>query len=108
MLVLDINPTESAHTWNDFLTNLKDSRGVQQIDLLVADGLNYLEDELAKVYPKTLFQKCVIHKMRNILNKTKTKDKLEVGQDLKEVFDNFESTDTIEKAKEKMNKFLTK
>ena len=108
LLVLDINPTESAQTWNEFLLNLRDKRGVEKIDLLVADGLNFLEDELAKVYPKTLFQKCVIHKMRNILNKTKPKDKLEVGQDLKEVFDNFESTSTIEKAKQKMNKFLIK
>lgn len=108
LLVLDINPIESAKTWNEFLTNLRDKRGVEQIDLLVADGLSYMEDELAKVYPKTLFQKCVVHKMRNILNKTKPKDKLEIGQDLKEVFDNFESTSTIEKAKVKMNKFLKK
>lgn len=108
LLVLDINPTESAQTWNEFLSNLKDKRGIERIDLLVADGLNYLEDELAKVYPKTEFQKCVVHKVRNILNKTKPKDKLEVGQDLKEVFDNFESTSTIEKAKQKMNNFLIK
>ncbi len=54
LLVLDINPTESAQTWNEFLLNLRDKRGVEKIDLLVADGLNFLEDELAKVYPKTL------------------------------------------------------
>jgi len=108
LLFLDINPTESAQTWNEFLLNLRDKRGLEHIDLLVADGLPYLEDELAKVYPNTLFQKCVIHKMRNILNKAKPKDKLEIGQDLKEVFDNFESTSTIEKAQEKMNNFLKK
>jgi putative transposase len=108
LLVLDINPTESAIVWNEFLTNLRDKRGVKEIDLLVADGLNYFEDELAKVYPNTQFQKCVVHKMRNVLNKAKPKDKLEIGQDLKEVFDNFESTSSIEKAEIKMNNFLDK
>ena len=108
LLVLDINPTESAQTWNEFLTHLRDNRRVEEIDLFIADGLNYLEDELAKVYPHTRLQKCVVHKMRNILNKTKPKDKLEVGNDLKQVFDNFESISTIEKAKEKMNTFLKK
>lgn len=108
LLILEINPTESAKTWNEFLTDLKMKRGVKQIDLLVADGLNGLEDELAKVYPDTLFQKCVVHKMRNVLNKTKPVDKPLVAQDLKEVFDNFESTSTIETAKKKMNHFLEK
>jgi transposase-like protein len=108
LLVLDINPTESAQTWNEFLTNLKYQRGVEQIDLFVADGLKYLEDELSKVYPDAQFQKCVVHKMRNILNKAKPKDKLEVGQDLKYVFDNFESVSTTEQATIKMNVFLNK
>jgi len=108
LLVLDINPTEGAKAWHEFLTDLRDKRGVEKIDLLVADGLNYLEDELAKVYPETHFQKCVVHKMRNILTKTKPKDKPEVAEDLKEVFNNFESTDTIAKAMEKMSKFLLK
>jgi transposase-like protein len=108
LLVLDINPTESAKIWYEFLTDLKYKRGVERIDLFVADGLNYLEDELAKVYPQSEFQKCVVHKMRNVLNKTKPKDKPIVAQDLKQVFDNFESTDTIPKAKKKMSLFLEK
>lgn len=108
LLVLDINPTESSKTWYEFLDNLKQQRGVKNIDLFVADGLNYLEDELAKVYPKTNFQKCVVHKMRNILNKTKPRDKPMVVQELKHIFDNFESTDTMQNAKNKMNHFLEK
>lgn len=72
-----------------------------------------MEDELAKVYPKTLFQKCAILKMRNILNKAKPKDKPEIANDLKQVFDNFESTDTestdtIQKALIKTDLFLKK
>lgn len=108
LLILDINPTEGASNWTDFLLNLRDKRGVEQIDLLIADGLPGLETELAKVYPKTDFQKCVVHKMRNILNKIKPKDKTEVAEDLKELFDNFESTDTLEKAEQKLEKVIEK
>lgn len=108
LLILDINPTEGASNWTDFLLDLKDKRGVEQIDLLIADGLIGLETELAKVYPKADFQKCVVHKMRNILNKVKPKHKTEVAQDLKHLFDNFESTDTIKKAKKKLEKVLEK
>jgi putative transposase len=108
LLVLDTNPTEGASNWTEFLTDLRDKRGIQKIDLLIADGLAGMEDELAKVYPKTLFQKCAIHKMRNILNKAKPKDKPEIANDLKQVFDNFESTDTIQKALIKTDLFLKK
>ncbi|MBI5306124.1 transposase [Candidatus Wolfebacteria bacterium] len=90
------------------MQDLQEKRGVEEIDLFVADGLKYLEDEVLKVYPNTDFQKCVIHKMRNILNKTSPKDKSEVAADLKNVFDNFDKDDTIEKALKKIDEFLNK
>lgn len=108
LLILDINPTESAQNWNDLLKELKEKRGVEKIGIFVADGLNYLEDELAKIYPDAEFQKCVIHKMRNILNKVSPKDKKEVSSDLKNVFDNFDQNATIKKALRKKDKFIDK
>jgi len=108
LLALEQNPTESAQFWGELLTELKERRGVERIDLFVADGLAYLEDEVAKVYPETEFQKCVVHKMRNVLNKTAPKDKKEVAEDLKEVFNNFDEHATLKKALKKMNDFLKK
>jgi len=83
LLILELNPTESPQFWGELLKNLRDNRGVEKIDLFVADGISYLEDEVMKIYPDIDFQKCVVHKMRNVLNKTSPKDKLEVAQDLK-------------------------
>lgn len=108
LLVLKQNPTESAYFWGEIFKELKDKRKVARIDLFVADGLKNLEDELLKVYPQTEFQKCIVHKQRNILNKTKPKDKKEVSNDLKKVFDNFEENDTIERALKKRDNFLKK
>ena len=108
LLILDINPTEGATNWKELLLDLRDRKGVQQIDLFIADGITGLEDELAKVYPTTDFQKCVVHKIRNILSKVKPKHKTEISKDLKYVFDNFESTDTQDKVNQKLQEFLNK
>ncbi len=107
LLILSINPTESAQEWGILLNELR-QRGVCKIDLFIADGISRLEDEIMKIFPGTEFQKCVVHKMRNVLNKTSPKDKKEVAVDLKKVFDNFDRSDTINKALKKKDDFLKK
>jgi len=107
IVMLSINPTESAQYWGELLEEMK-MRGVEKIDLFIADGLQYLEEEIHRLFPGAQFQKCVVHKMRNILNKTRPKDKSAMALDLKEVFDNFSENDTIENAMLKVEKFITK
>lgn len=108
LLCLSQNPTESAEFWKELLQDLKEKRGVEQIDLFVADGLKNLENIFLEIYPKGEFQKCVVHKQRNILNKVRPKDKREVAEDLKEVFNNFDKDATIEKALKKKDEFIEK
>lgn len=108
LLCLSQNPTESAEFWKELLQDLKEKRGVEQIDLFVADGLKNLENIFLEIYPQGEFQKCVIHKQRNILNKVRPKDKREVAEDLKEVFNNFDKDATIEKALKKKDEFVEK
>lgn len=108
LLVLELNPTESPQFWGELLKELKEKRGVKKIDLFVADGLRYLEDEVLKIYPNIDFQKCVVHKMRNVLNKTAPKDKEEIAEELKNVFDNFSEDATLKKALKKVDSFLEK
>lgn len=107
ILVLSINPTEGADYWGELLEEIK-ARGVEKVDLFVADGLSNLEDEIHRVFPGSQFQKCVVHKMRNILKKTRPKDKTVMAEDLKKVFDNFSESDTIENAMLKVERFITK
>lgn len=108
ILALAINPTEGATFWGEVLDDLKNKRGVKEIGLIVADGVQGLEEEVHRVYPNAQFQKCVVHKMRNILNKTRPQDKTEMAEDLKNVFDNFDSNATLENALNKMNNFINK
>jgi len=107
ILALSINPTEGASEWGQIFEKLK-KRGIEKIDLFVADGLSGLEEEIHRVFSESKFQKCVVHKMRNILNKTRPKDKVAMAEDLKEVFDNFSSDSTTEKALKKADKFCKK
>jgi len=107
IVTLSINPTESAGNWGILLDEMKE-RGVEKVDLFVADGLSKLEDQIHRAYPGAQFQKCVVHKMRNILNKTRPKDKAAMAEDLKELFDNFGENDTVENALLKVEKFIIK
>ena len=108
LLILDTNPTEASTIWGEFFQDLKKHRGVETIDLVVADGIEGLENEILKLFPEADFQKCVVHKMRNILTKTRPKDKANLAEDLKEVFNNFESTSSVEKATQKLKVFIAK
>lgn len=108
LLCLSQNPTESSEHWRELLQDLKEKRGVEKIDLFVADGLKNLENVFLEIYPCGEFQKCVVHKERNVLRKVRPKDKKEVSQDLKKIFDNFGEDDTLEEAISKMNIFIDK
>ena len=107
VLTLSINPTESVTEWGELWEKLK-KRGVEKVDLVVADGITGLEEEVARLFPGTKFQKCCVHKMRNILNKTRPQDKKEMAEDLKRVFDNFDEGATMEKALAKVDKLCDK
>lgn len=107
LLDIMVNPTETANSWGDSFQRLR-KRGINKIDLIVADGLQGLEDEVHKHFPGTIFQKCVVHKMRNILNKARPKDKQAIANDLKDLFDNFDKTSTIEAAMIKKDSFIEK
>lgn len=107
LLGLTINPTESICVWETLLTQLK-ARGVKEVNLVVADGIKEMEGVALTLFPMAKFQKCVVHKMRNVLLAIRPKDKSAVAQDLKHVFDNFSSDSTKEKALEKIELFCKK
>ena len=105
LLLLEVNPTESGYVWGEYLSKLR-KRGVEQIDLIVADGIPFFADQAKIHYPEADVQRCVVHLQRNLLNKVRPKDKEAFALGLKEVFNNFESTSTREQAMEKLQKFV--
>ncbi|MFC3039610.1 transposase, partial [Virgibacillus xinjiangensis] len=76
---------ESSLGWKEILVDLK-SRGLEEVLLTVFDGLSGLETVVKEVYPKADVQRCVVHKVRNVLHTIRQKDKEEVTQDLKAIY----------------------
>ena len=79
------HPTEGAIAWEMELEALKE-RGVEQIDLIVSDALSGIENAVCSAFPTALHQLCVVHFKRKVLNTVSTKDKVEVGEELKALF----------------------
>ncbi len=55
---------EGAKHWLQVLTELK-NRGVNDVCMLVCDGLSGLPDAIAAVWPQTITQTCIVHLLRN-------------------------------------------
>ena len=64
VLTITIGENESAKYWMTVLNELK-NRGVQDILVLCADGLTGLKDAISAIYPKTEYQRCIVHQIRN-------------------------------------------
>lgn len=107
IIALEHIPTESASGWEELLHRLK-SRGVENTELIIADGLTGLENSVAKVFPKANFQKCVVHLKRKILNKVSNKHKSEISEDLRKVFIVNDSSYSKKDGIVNMNKFISK
>jgi putative transposase len=77
---------ESADAWADFLTDLKD-RGLACPLLGISDGAKGLIAAIEQVFPAALRQRCLIHRLRNVLAKTPAGMQAEIRDGYWAVFD---------------------
>jgi len=54
--------------------------------VLCADGLTGLKEAISAIYPKTEYQRCIVHQIRNSLKYVPYTDKKELANDLKTVY----------------------
>lgn len=80
------HPTEGSSNWREAFADIK-ARGLQEINLVVTDGLQGIENAVAEVYPMATVQLCTVHLSRNILAKVKPCDKQLISKDLRDVLD---------------------
>lgn len=76
---------EGAKYWLQVLTEPK-NRGVEDILMLVCDGLKGLPDSVAAVWPATIVQTCIVHLMRNSFTYTSRKDWDGISRALKPIY----------------------
>ena len=102
LLLLEVNPTEGSKMWGHYFEKIK-ARGVEQIDLVVGDGLVGLSEAVHRNFPESDVQRCVVHLQRHLLNQIRPRDKAAFAYDLKTVFNNFDMSSNVELAMVKLD-----
>lgn len=77
--------SEGARFWMKVFQDLK-SRGVQDILILCADGLNGLPDAVEAVFPQTDVQLCIVHQIRNATKYVNWKDRKSFCADMRAIY----------------------
>ncbi|MFE9491276.1 IS256 family transposase [Streptomyces sp. NPDC006641] len=76
---------EGAKHWMHILTEIK-NRGVNDVLMLVCDGLKGLPDAVEAVWPRTTVQTCVVHLLRNSFRYAARQDWDKIAKVLKPVY----------------------
>ena len=85
LLGMYINNTESASFWRKVLNELQ-ARGVKDVLIACIDNLSGFKKAINAVFPDTIIQQCIVHKIRNSMGSISTKDSKPFMEDLKSVY----------------------
>ena len=85
MLQFSHDDNESSKYWLSVLNELK-NRGVKDILIICADGLSGIKEAIAAAFPKTEYQRCIVHQVRNTLKYVPDKDRKAFVSDLKTIY----------------------
>lgn len=98
-----VSENEGAKFWLQVVTELR-NRGVEDIFVACVDGLKGFPEAIETVFPRTQVQLCIVHMVRHSLNYVTSKQRKEVADDLKLIY---QST-TAEQAEMQLNAFAEK
>lgn len=103
--VLDyaLYPTESAANYEEMMESIK-KRGVKQVLLFASDGLAGVRDAVKRQFPEAEHQQCWVHLSRTVTRYIRNKDRKDVLNDLKNVYQSNSEDD----AKKALSEFLEK
>ena len=85
MLAITIGDNKSAKYLLSVLNELK-NRGVKDVPIICADGLTGIKEAISATFPKTEYQRCIVHQVRNTLKYVPDKDRNAFATDLKSIY----------------------
>lgn len=85
VLTINVGDNESSKYWLSVLNELK-NRGVKDVLVLCADGLTGIKEAIGAAFPKTEYQRCIVHMVRNTLKYVPDKDRKAFATDLKTIY----------------------
>ena len=85
VLSITVGDNESSKYWLSVLNELK-NRGAKDILIICADGLSGIKEAIAAAFPKTEYQRCIVHQVGNTLKYVPDKDRKAFASDLKTIY----------------------
>ena len=76
---------EGAKQWLGMLSDLK-NRGIQDVCIVVCDGLKGLPESIRTAWPQAVIQTCVVHLIRNSLRSVARKEMRDAATDLRRIY----------------------
>lgn len=94
---------ENQHAWQDLLADLK-RRGVKQVDLWISDGHLATMNAITRQFPESQRQRCVIHKIENVLGYIPKQKQESIKPELRAIFYH----ESLEQAQQELSAFCAK
>lgn len=85
VLGFSVGDHENQLAWESLFDDLK-QRGVKEIGLWISDGGQAMLNAMASRFPTTPRQRCVVHKMENVLSYVPSKQRDALEPELKDLF----------------------
>ena len=85
VISLQVGENERAKYWLGVLNELK-NRGVQDVMVICGDGLTGIKEAINAAFPKTEYQRCMVHMVRNTMKHVYYKDMKSFAADLKTIY----------------------
>jgi len=85
LLGMYMSDNEGANQWGMVLQDLR-SRGVEDVLVFCTDDLAGFSEAMSDVFPATVVQKCLVHKMRNSIRFIDDKDMKQVVSGLRAIY----------------------
>lgn len=103
VLAFGVGERENQQAWEDLLDDLK-ARGVEQVDLWVTDGNRAMLNAIENKFPRARRQRCIKHKMENVLAYVPEKHHQRLRSELRAIF----YQDSRTKADQEVAAFIAK
>jgi transposase-like protein len=85
VLAFRVGDRENEQAWKDLLDDLK-ARGVKEVGLWISDGNQAMLNAIGVKFASSQRQRCVMHKMENVLSYVPQKQREQVEPELKALF----------------------
>src|SRR6185437_3683978 len=92
VLGFSVGDRENQQAWEGVFEDLK-RRGVREVGLLMTDGHQAMLNAVSSKFPGVERQRCIKHKMENVLGYLPKKHRVVIGEELKAVFYQENETD---------------